>query len=186
MVITLAFVAALAGAYRLYGSPTTATGTLTLQPPAPAPGDDAPHFSVRQAGGRTFALSGRGTYVLAFWSRLNLDSERSEPYFRRLAEDFGGEGVRFAAVYVGGAPEGAGSSRPYAVLEDRGGRLASIYNVKEVPRLFLIKNGTVLLSYGDFYPEAYGDVRGELEELDNPPTQADLTDSGAQRIRVGA
>jgi hypothetical protein len=186
LVIILALVAALAGAYRLYGSPTTATGSLTLQPPAPAPGDDAPHFSVRQAGRRTFALSERGTYVLAFWSRLNLGSERSEPYFRRLAEGFGGEGVRFAAVYVGGAPEGAGSSRPYAMLEDRGGRLASIYNVKEVPRLFLIRNGTVLLTYDDFYPEAYGDVREELEELDNPPTQAGLTGSGAQRTRARA
>ena len=92
----------------------------------------------------------------------------------------------FAAVYVGGAPEGAGSSRPYAVLEYRRGRLASIYNVKEVPRQILIKNGPVLLSYDDFYPEAYVDVRGELEELDNPPTQADLTDSGAQRTRAGA
>jgi hypothetical protein len=50
----------------------------------------------------------------------------------------------------------------------------------------LIRNGTVLLTYDDFYPEAYGDVREELEELDNPPTQAGLTRSGAQRTRARA
>jgi hypothetical protein len=168
LVIVLALVAALTVAYRLYGSPTTATGTLTLQPPAPAPGDDAPTFSVRQASGRTFVLSERGTYVLAFWSRLNLGSEESEPYFRRLAEDFGDDGVRFAAVYVAGAPGGAGPSRPYAVLEDRG-RLTSIYNVDLVPRLFVIRSGTVLLTYDGFHPEVFADVREELEELDDSP-----------------
>jgi hypothetical protein len=169
LIIVLALVAALTVAYRLYGSPTTATGTLTLQPPAPAPGDNAPPFSMRQASGRTFMLSERGTYVLVYWSRLNVGSERSEPYFRRLAEDFGDDGVRFATVYVGGMPEAAGPSRPYAVLEDRGGRLTSIYNVDLVPRLFLIRNGTVLLTYDGFHPEDYAAVRGALEELDDSP-----------------
>ncbi len=168
LVIVLAVVAALAFAYRVYGSPTTATGTLTLPPPAPAPGDDAPTFSARRVEGRTFALTEKGTYVLAFWSRLNLNSRRSEPYFRRLAEDFGGEGVHFAGVYAGEAP-GAAGSRPYTVLQDRGGRLTAIYNVDQVPRLFLIEDGTVRLTYDGFYPEAYADVREELEELDDLP-----------------
>ena len=76
--------------------------------------------------------------------------------------------MRFAAVYVAGAPGGAGASRPYAVLEDRG-RLTSIYNVELVPRLFVIRNGTVLLSYDGFHPEVFADVREELEELDGSP-----------------
>ena len=98
LVIVAVLVAALTAGYRTYGSPTTATGSLTLPPPAPAPTDEAPTFSADRRGDGTFVLSERGTYVIAFWSRLNLNSERAEFHFRRLAEDFGGGGTRFAAV----------------------------------------------------------------------------------------
>ena len=169
LMIVLVLVVTLAVGYRLYGSPTTATGSLTLPPPAPAPTDLAPTFSAHRLGDGTFVLSERGTYVIAFWSSLNLDSERSEPHFQRLAEDFGGEGVRFAAVYVNGVPEEAGSS-PYAVVRDPGGRLASLYNVKQVPRLFLVEDGTVSLTYDGFSPESYEGIRETLEDLDKVPS----------------
>jgi thiol-disulfide isomerase/thioredoxin len=107
--------------------------------------------------------------VVAFWSTLNLDSERSEPHFQRLAEDFRGEGVRCAAVYVNGAPEEAGSS-PYAVVRDPSGRLASLYKVRQVPRLFLVEDGTVRLTYDGFSPESYEGVRETLEDLDKVPS----------------
>ena len=170
LIVVLVLVVALAGAYRHYASPTTGTGTLTLLPPAPAPGDDTPAFSADHVGQRgSFALSGRGTYVVAFWSRMNLSSERSEPHLRRLAEDFGAGDVRFAAIYINGPPEVTGT-RPYAVLRDGNGRLASIYNAKVVPRLFVVKDGTVRLTYDGFSPEGYAEVRETLEELGPSPS----------------
>ena len=170
LIVVLVLVVALAGAYRHYASPTTGTGTLTLPPPAPAPGDDTPTFSadrVEQRG--AFVLSKQGTHVVAFWSRMNLNSERSEPHLRRLAEDFGGGDVRFAAIYIDRSPEVA-VRRPYAVLRDENGSLSSLYNAKVVPRLFVVKDGTVRLSYDGFSPEGYAEVRETLEELGPPPS----------------
>jgi len=164
LVIVLVLVIALAAGYRHYGSPATATGDLTLPPPAPAPADGAPTFSADRLGGEgKLALPKRGTHVLVFWSSLNLYSGKSEPYFRDLAEDFGGEGVGFGAVYVNGAPENA-ASLPYAVVPDRGDRLAGLYNVKRVPRLFLIEDGTVVEVHDGFSPDDYHEVRETLEE----------------------
>lgn len=165
LIVIVALVAVLAGAYRSYGSPTTGTGTLTLPPPAPTPGEEAKTFSAERMGGGTFTLSERGTYVLTFWSDLSYYSNQSEPYFGRLAEDFGGDrGVRFLAVYVDAPPEDA-ELLPYAVVWDRNGRLASFYNVKRVPRLFVVKDGTVRMTYDDLSPESYEEVRKTLEEL---------------------
>ena len=170
LIVVLVLVVALAGAYRHYASPTTGTGTLTLPPPAPAPGDDTPTFSADRVGQRgAFVLSGQGTYVVAFWSRMNLNSERSEPHLWRLAEDFGGGDVRFATIYIDRSPEVAVRG-PYAVVRDGNGRLASLYNAKVVPRLFVVKDGTVRLTYDGFSPEGYEEVRETLEELSPPPS----------------
>ena len=100
---------------------------------------------------------------------MNLNSERSEPHLRRLAEDFGGGSVRFAAVYIDGPPEAAGT-RPYAVLRDGNGGLAGLYNAKRVPRLFVVEDGTVRLTHDGFSPEGYAEVRETLEELGPPPS----------------
>jgi peroxiredoxin len=165
MIVVLVLVVSLAAAYRSYGSPTTGTGTLTLPPPAPTPGEDAPNFTANGLGGETFALSKRGTYVLVFWDNLGYYSNQSKPYFRQLAEDFADEEVRFGAVYVDKPWEKDPRALPYAVMWDRNGRLASLYNVKRVPRLFVIKDGTVRMVYDDFSPEGYGEVRKTLEQL---------------------
>jgi hypothetical protein len=167
LMVVLALLAALAVVYRLYGSPTTGTGTLTLSPPAPAPGEEARTFSAERQGGGTVSLSERGIYVITFWDSLSYYSKQSEPYFRRLAKDFSGEGVRFVAVYVGNPPEDVGSL-PYAVVWDRRGRLSSLYNVKLVPRLFVVKDGMVRMTYDDFSPEGYEEVGKTLEELSRP------------------
>lgn len=163
LIVVLTIVAALTAIYRFYGSPTTGTGTLTLPPPAPVPGEQAQPFTADHLGGGTFSVSKRGTYVIAFWDSLSYYSNQSKPHFGRLAEDFGDKGVRFVAVYVDNPPESAGSL-PYAVVWDQTGRLASLYNVKRVPRLFVVEDGKVRITYDEFSPEIYAEVRKSLEE----------------------
>jgi peroxiredoxin len=170
MIVVLVLVVFLAVAYRSYGSPTTGTGTLTLPPPAPTPGEDAPNFTADGLGGETFALSERGTYVLVFWDNLGYYSNQSKPYFGRLAEEFADKEVRFGAVYIDKPREKDARALPYAVVWDRNGRLASLYNVKRVPRLFVIKDGTVRMAYDDFSPEGYEEVRKTLEQLAPSPS----------------
>jgi hypothetical protein len=172
--VVLALVAALAVAYRLYGSPTTGTGTLTLPPPAPAPHRRRLDLLRRSSGGRkllplrTGYLRSRLLGELELRGSLSYYSKQSEPYFRGLARDFGREGVRFAAVYIDDPPEEDAGSLPYAVVWDQGGRLASLYNVKRVPRLFVVKDGTVLMTYDDLSPEAYEEVRKTLGKFSQP------------------
>jgi peroxiredoxin len=169
LMVVLALVAALAVGYRLYASPATGTGSLTLPPPAPIPGQDAPNFTAERQGGGIFSLSERGTYVIAFWDTLSYYSKQSKPYFRKLAENYSGDGARFVVVYVDNPPEDEVGSLPYEVVWDRNGRLASFYNVKRVPRLFIVKDGTVRMTYDDFSPEGYEEVRKTLEEVSQPP-----------------
>ncbi len=58
--LTLVFVLVLvlSVAYRTYGTAGTATGSLTLSPPAPAPGDNAPNFADDRSSG-DFRLKAR-------------------------------------------------------------------------------------------------------------------------------
>lgn len=141
MLLVLLFVLVTSVAYRTYASPTTATGSATLPPPAPAPGDNAPNFTDDQVGGGDFRLTGTGTYVIAFWTPLSVYSQRSEPYFRRLAESPDHD-ARCVAVYVNGLGDGARSA-PYAVVQDEDGRLSQLYNADRVPRFFVVEDGVV-------------------------------------------
>ena len=129
VVCVLVLVAAMA--YRSFGSAETATGTLTLTQPAPAPGARAPEFTTRTAEGEPFMLTDNGIYVLTFWSTLNESSNKAEPGFEELAEEYQNEEASFAAVYVNGVPAEGGT--PYAMLRDGNGKLTSRYNVKRVP-----------------------------------------------------
>jgi hypothetical protein len=147
--------------YRSFGSAETGTGTLTLAPPAPNVGQDAPEFTAKTAEGDTFALSDEGVYVLAFWSTLNEGSNEARPGFAQLAQEYGDE-VSFAVVYVNSVPRY--KDTPYARLQDATGKLTSLYNVKQVPRLFLVEDGTVNLVH-DFYYEGYEkDLEEALED----------------------
>ena len=148
--------------YRSFGGAETATGTLTLTQPAPAPGDRAPGFTTRTAEGEPFTLSDRGVYVLAFWSTLNEGSNRMEPSFQELANEYGNDEASFGAVYVNGAPDEGGA--PYAMLRDGNGKLTARYNVKRVPRLFLIKDGEVELVWNGYYDGIEDDLRDALDE----------------------
>ena len=149
--------------YRSFGSAETATGSLTLEQPAPAPGDRAPEFTTRTAQGERFTLADDGVYVLAFWSTLNESSHEAEPGFRELANEYGNDEASFGVVYVNGVPEEGGA--PYAMLRDSNGRLTSRYNVKRVPRLFLIKNGDVKLVLNSYYEGSEQDLKEALQDV---------------------
>ena len=156
-----------ATAYRSIELPTSERASPTLPGPAPNVGDKASAFAHERYDGGTFDLSDRGIYVLTFWDALNRDSNQARPYFARLAEDFEGSGVRFAAVYIGDPP-GDAEPAPYVVMQDVDGSLAAIYNVKRVPRIFVISDGRVYLVHNNFLPENYEILREALSGLVSP------------------
>jgi hypothetical protein len=148
--------------YRSFGSAETGTGSLTLPQPAPNEGDNAPAFEVRTVAGRDFELSEHGVYVLTFWSTLNKDSNEAESGFNDLARKFDRDDVSFAVVYVNSAPND--DHVPYTMLLDSTGELVSKYNVKRVPRLFVIEDGTIEYAQ-DVYYEGYDkDLKVAIEE----------------------
>lgn len=149
LVIILVLVSAVF--YRSFGSEETGTGTLTLPQPYPEVGARAPAFTAPSEEGGDFSLDGDGTYVLTFWSTLNRQSNQARPGFEQLAREFSDQGVEFVTVYVNSAPERA--SADYEVLQDRSGRLTQGYNIKRVPRLFIIEDGRVRLVQSGFYDE---------------------------------
>ena len=142
LVTFLVLVAAFA--YRSFGSPQTATGTLTLAQPAPNVGERAHDFKAESVDGKTFKLSNNGICVLAFWSSLNEYSSDSRQAFADLSRKYDDSKVSFASVYESGVP-GDAEGVHYTVIQDSTGKLASMYNVKRVPRLFLIRDGKVVL-----------------------------------------
>jgi thiol-disulfide isomerase/thioredoxin len=152
--LVIVFLAVLVTAlfYRSFGSAETGTGSLTLPQPAPSVGDNAPNFTVKSVEARNFELSDHGVYVLTFWSTLNKDSNEAVPGFEALARQYEDDGVSFAVVYVNSAPRD--DNVPYTMLLDSTGELVSKYNVKRVPRLFVVENGTVVYAQ-DYYYEGY-------------------------------
>ena len=162
--VVFVVVLAAAVAYRSMGSPETGTGSLTLPGPAPNVGESVPGFTAETVDGETFKLSDEGVYVLTFWSTLNQGAARARPGFERLSQEYGDSGASFAAVYVSNTPE-LERDAPYTVLRDPTGKLTSLYNVKHVPRLFLIRNGTVKLVQNGYYEENERHLRQTLEEV---------------------
>lgn len=160
--VVVFIVLAVAIPYRTLGSPETGTGSLTLAQPAPTVNDDAPPFTAEGLNGETFRLDGKRIYVLTFWSTLNKGSDRARPEFGDLAREYGDE-VSFASVYVNDAPEVA-AGIPYAVIEDSSGILASKYNIKQVPRLFLIRDGEIALAQTGYFPGNKEQLEKELDK----------------------
>jgi len=174
LAIVFFVVLATALVYRSFGSAETGTGSLTLPQPAPNVGDRAPVFEVKTVAGRDFELSEKGVYVLTFWSTLNKDSNESEPGFGELARKYEDDGVSFAVVYVNSAPDD--DHVPYTMLLDSTGELVSKYNVKRVPRLFVVEDGKVEYAQ-DYYYEGYEKRLEEaidevLTEDQGPPSAA--------------
>jgi thiol-disulfide isomerase/thioredoxin len=163
LIVVSILVLVAATAYRSFGSAETATGSLTLAQPAPAPGDRAPEFTTKTAEDKRFTLTDDGVYVLAFWSTLNVSSDKAEPGFKELAEEYDNDEASFAVVYVNGAPEDY--QAPYTLLRDTNGKLTSRYNVKRVPRLFLIKNGDVELVLNGYYDGSEEELKKKLQEV---------------------
>jgi thiol-disulfide isomerase/thioredoxin len=152
--LAIVFFVVLAAAlfYRSFGSAETGTGSLTLPQPAPNVGDNAPGFRVKSVDDRVFELSDHGVYVLTFWSTLNKDSKLAVPGFEDLAREYEDDGASFAVVYVNSAPRD--DNVPYTMLLDSTGELVSKYNVKRVPRLFVVEDGTIGYAQ-DYYYEGY-------------------------------
>jgi thiol-disulfide isomerase/thioredoxin len=166
MVFFVVLVAALF--YRSFGGAETGTGSLTLPQPAPAVGDDAPGFRVKSVDDRVFELSDHGVYVLTFWSTLNKDSNEAMSGFDDLAREYEGDGASFAVVFVNSAPRD--DNVPYTMLLDSTGELVSKYNVKRVPRLFVVEDGAIVYAQ-DYYYEGYENrLRKAIDEtLANGP-----------------
>ncbi len=165
------------GFYRFYGDEETATGSLTLPGPAPNVGEQAGTFEADRQNGGSFELSDEGVYVLTFWNEYNKDTAEARPELNKLAREFGDEGASFAAVYVCGVPrteEGA----PYAVLQDCSGELASLYNVKRVPRTFLIQDGRVELVQNGFLRENEDQLEDELARVLDERAERSRDDKG--------
>jgi thiol-disulfide isomerase/thioredoxin len=163
LIVVFILLLVVAGLYRSFGSAETGTGTLTLAQPAPTVGERAPGFTAETAQGDTFSLSDEGIYVLTFWSTLNESSNDAQPGFARLAREYEDDGASFAAVYVNSAPKH--EDVPYAMLQDATGKLTSpgMYNVKRVPRLFLVKDGYVKLVLNGYYEGSEEDLKEALE-----------------------
>jgi len=164
LILVAFLVLAASTGYRTYGSPETGTGSLTLPQPAPNIGEKAPIFEATSQDGESFELSDEGTYVLTFWSTLNKDTADARPEFDRMTRDYEDEGVSFAVVYVSNIPEDE-EDVPYTVLQDSSGELTAIYNVKKVPRLFLINDGTIELVQNGYYPQNEERLREELDRV---------------------
>ena len=161
LAIVVFLVVAVAVTYRSFGSEETGTGTLTLPQPAPNEGATAPQFTVETVEGRRFVLSDEGTYVLTFWSSLNLGSDEERSGFVELAREYEDDGVSFAAVYVNSPPRGGDA--PYTTLQDSTGKLTSLYNVKHVPRLFLIDDGDIEFVHDGYYEGLEKDLERALK-----------------------
>ena len=154
----------LAVGWRAYGSPETGTGNLTLPQPAPNVGENAPTFTAQTLDGGEFRVREKGLYVLTFWSTLNQESYQAKPDFSDLARQYSDSGVSFGAVYVSNMP-GDYEEAPYKAMRDSTGRLTSLYNVKRVPRLFVIQDGEVEFVYNNYNEENQKLLREKLEEL---------------------
>lgn len=160
-------VLAVALLYRTFASPETATGSLTLAAPEPNVGSAAKNFTARDVEGRDFELSDSGVYVLAFWSPLNQSSNRARPGFVEAAREYKEE-ASFAVVYVNGARKDVDA--PYDRLYDPTGSLASRYNVKRVPRLFIVRDGVISWVLDEYY---LGYEKHLKQEIDEALTQKD-------------
>lgn len=161
LVIVAVLVVALAISYRSFGSAETGTGSLTLPQPSPNIGEVAPPFTVPSEEGGEFELAEDGAYVLAFLSTLNGQSNQARVGFEQIAQEYSDESIEFAVVYVNSAPND--KSIAYEVLQDRTGILTSDYNVKRVPRLFMIEDGRVRLVQNGYYPENEAQLEEEIE-----------------------
>lgn len=163
LVLVVILVVAMSVSYDIFLSEDSGTGALTLDQPWPTPGEKAPSFEAERVSGQEFSMPDDGTYVVSFWSGLNRSSYETHSSFERLAREYGSSEVSFAAVYVGSVPRRDRSDAPYAVIKDKSGQLTSMYNVKRVPRLFLVKDGTVRLAQDNFYGENVQDMRQALD-----------------------
>ncbi len=161
LAVMAVLVLAMALFYRSFGGAETGTGNLTLAPPEPNIGSAARTFTATDVEGNRFALSDEGVYVLAFWSPLNQNSNQARPGFVEVAREYGDE-ASFAVIYVNGARRDVDA--PYDRLHDPTGILQSRYNVKRVPRLFVVSDGVISWAVDEYYEGYEKDLEQKIEE----------------------
>lgn len=161
LAVVAVLVLAMALFYRSFGGAETGTGNLTLAPPEPNIGSPARNFTATDVEGDSFELSDEGVYVLAFWSPLNQNSNKAVPGFVEVAREYEEE-ASFAVVYVNGARKDMDA--PYERLYDPTGRLASRYNVKRVPRLFVVRDGVISWALDEYYEGYEKDLGQKIKE----------------------
>jgi hypothetical protein len=162
--IVVALVLVVTVGYRSYADPQTGTGALTLPQPAPNPGNPAEPFEALGVHGEPFEVSDRGVRVLTFWSALNRGAAESRPQLEKLSREYEDTPVEFAAIYTGSVPA-AEEDAPYNVIRDSSGRLASLYNVKRVPRLFVVVDGRIALVQNGHHEDNEKELRQTLDEV---------------------
>lgn len=160
--LAVVVVLVLAGAllYDRFGGADTGTGNLTLPPPEPNENTAAKNFTATDAEGNAFKLSDSGVYVLAFWSPLNQNSNKARPGFIEAAQEYS-EDASFAVVHVNGARED--QDAPYDRLYDPTGGIASRYNVKRVPRLFVVRDGVISWVLDGYYLGYEEELKQEID-----------------------
>ena len=161
LAVVVVVVLGLAMLYRTLGGEETGTGNLTLAAPEPNIGSMAPGFTTRDTEGDLFELSDEGVYVLAFWSTLNQNSNKARPGLLEVSREYRDE-ASFAVVYVNGARKD--TDAPYDRLHDPTGTLASRYNVKRVPRLFVVRDGVVTWALDEYYDGYQQDLEQKLRK----------------------
>jgi hypothetical protein len=162
LIVVLVLVVALAGAYRHYGSPTTGTGTLTL-PPRARTRRRRPGLLRRPCGAK------RGLRPLRAGNLRGRFLVPHEPQQRtlRTPPPATRRGLRRRERPLRcHLHQRTARGRRDATL--RGGAEPERQVAKLVPRLFVVKDGTVRLSYDGFSLEGYAEVRETLEELGPP------------------
>ena len=138
-------------------------------------GAPAPAFSgALLAGGgepvRLEALRGKVVY-LDFWASWCGPCRQSLPWMEQLRRDFGGAGLEVVAVNVDEIPaDGIAFLKRfpvgYPVVGDRGGDIAELYDVRDMPSSYLIdRAGTVRLVHRGFNRHAAARLREQVAQL---------------------
>src|SRR5262245_51861734 len=137
------------------------------------PGSRAPDFQLRDLAGRPADLTTlRGRVVLLdFWASWCAPCRESFPFYNRLAERYGSQGLCILAVSV----DAQASNVPtflrrtparFRVLHDPNGSVAARYGPERMPSSFLIdRSGLVRHAHYGFQRSDEGAIEREVKEL---------------------
>jgi len=146
----------------------TAPGKATV---VNAVGERAVDFTLNTFDGKEFSLSGHaGSPVLInFFASWCGPCRLEGPLMEKLYKSFRARGVVFVGVAVQDSEEGSGKylkryGWTFPAGPDRDGRISDAYNVRGIPKTFIIKrDGTVGYIQSGVMPEEY--LAGKIEKI---------------------